>query len=144
MIEYILLLLKFLFVWFTSFFIHELMHCYEAYRQGATKYVVVPEFKTLSMKMQYWGNINNKSMINLAGGVYTSPLMFIMALITYKYDLLFAYCFLTLGWIHLIYGIFEYKYLRILNHKDYKISRYIIYGIVILVMLILLTIHETI
>lgn len=125
-------LLIFLFVWFSIFFIHELMHCLEAWRQGAEHVGIYPEFSPVpTMYMQYIGDyIPNPVMVHFAGGVYTSIICFFFAFFTSG---IYQFCFLTLGWVQLCYGIFEGFFIGRLSNRMYTIVRYSLYVSVVLV-----------
>ena len=121
--------LVFLFIWFSMFLWHELMHCLEAYRQGSQDVYIIPDFPGFSMSMVYNGLIYDKSLISLAGGVYTSVLCFPLALLS---DGVWQFSFLTLGWVQLFYGVFEYRYLHVLSSRRYRWGRYVLYVFMVL------------
>jgi hypothetical protein len=119
----------FLLVWITAFFWHEIMHCLEAYRQGAETCFIVPNFRGLSMHMSYYGDIWDKYLISLAGGLYSSPLCFLCAILSGG---IWQFSFLCLGWVQLCFGIFEYLYSWRLSTRMYRWSRYVLYAGVVL------------
>jgi len=122
-------ILIFLFVWFTSFLWHELMHCFEAWRQGSTAQYIRPKFNQLHMYMYYDGQVYNKNLISFAGGVYTSPVMFLLMLMSTG---VWQFAWFTLGWVQLAYGIFEGFYSHKMPSDVYRVARYWLYFWVVL------------
>jgi len=116
-------ILLFLYVWISSFLIHEIMHIkgqgifmtgtIDVWKYGMT---VSPDVVEYPVWMYY------------SGGILSSLIMFILAYLTTGW---LCWCFLTLGWVQLIYGIYEGY-----NMGNVK-YRYIIYVTVILIMVVL-------
>ena len=112
----------FLFVWITSFLIHEVMHI-KSQGLKSTGIIGVHQYGfTASVN-----HMENSEVFYYAGGVYTSIIMSLCALLSIGW---WSWCFITLAWVQLCYGIYEgYNY----GDVDY---RYIIYIVIPLIMLI--------
>jgi hypothetical protein len=106
------------------------MHCLEAWRQGSKKQYIVPKFSSYGMYMYYDGLVYNKNLISFAGGVYTSPVMFLLMLMSTG---AWQFAWFTLGWVQLAYGIFEGFYSHKLSCKYFKYCRYSLYIITVIV-----------
>lgn len=128
--------LTFIFLWFTMCGLwHETMHALECERQKCKTGYMWIEFTPLpSMRYNCIGG-NHNEMVKLAGGLYTSILCFILVFL-FK-DPFVSYTFLTLGFVQLLYGLFEWKYIGKISTRLYKIGRYSIYGIIVTVMVII-------
>lgn len=141
-IDIILIILVFIWFWFSSFERHESNHCYEACRQGATETTIKIKFKKIyglllptSAHMNYWGDVHNKDMISLAGGLYTGLQLFPLAFIAlYARIALFYIPLFTISVVQLCYGLFEMRYIRTATKTDYLIGRYSLYGLVLFFM----------
>ena len=107
-------ILLFLFLWFTLCGLwHEMMHMLECLRQGCVSVYTWVEFKPLPT-LYYTGiggyNIRLKC---LAGGAYTSLLCFFLVFLVN--DLFLRWCFISLGWVQLVYGFYETQRLQVGN-----------------------------
>lgn len=124
MIDIIILLERigiFIFVWVTSFLLHEMMHIKS---QGPNGNIDVWKYgMTCTVE-----KMTRPQLFYYAGGIFTSPIMFICALLSAGW---WSWSFLTLGLVQLFYGIYEGY-----NHGNVS-KRYYIYGSVVIVMLIL-------
>ena len=131
LIEFVINFPVFLFCYIALFLWHELMHAFEAFRQGCPLPKITPDFKGLTMYTTL-GDCSveiNDDMFALSGGIYTSIVAFILTFFSSGF---WQWTFLTLGWLQLLYGIFEYRYGGRLSSKLYKIGRYSIYiGVII-------------
>ena len=137
MITVLCLLIIFLWLFITSFLWHELGHCYEAYRQGANDYSIIPDFRKLSLRMVYIGKVSDKPLISLAGGLYSGILMLIMGIVClYLRYTLFYISLFTLVVVQFVYGVFEWRFIHRWGRtsRKYVWGRYSIYLVVILVM----------
>lgn len=115
----------FVFLWFSSFFLHEVCHGVEVYRQCGGRVWVEVDFQRLSMLVSWGKDIYSPRLVWLAGGVYCSLVLFLLAVLNTGF---FCWVFLTLGWVQLCYGLYEWRY---------KIKyRYVIYVVVVLVMVV--------
>ena len=124
LINILTFILIFFFVWFTSFLWHELMHCFEAWRQGSQKQFIVPVFDRFHMYMSYDGLVYDKNLISFAGGVYTSFVMFLLMLLSSGF---WQFAWFTLGWVQLVYGVFEGFYNHRMPVKDFNMCKYWLY-----------------
>ena len=120
-----------LFVWVTSFLLHELMH------------IIGQGIKTKG-KIYVDGTIGMKVTVNQApypkwfwysGGILCSIIMFVVAILLTGW---WQWCYLTLGWVQLIYGIYEG------NYYDNVKYRYYIYLCVVLVSIIIWMVKENV
>jgi hypothetical protein len=122
-----------MFVWFTIFQWHELMHALAGHFVGVKEHYIRPVFKPIpTMKYQYYGKIKNKEIISLSGGTLSSMIAFGCSILSTG---VWQFAFFLLGWINLIYGIYEWKYIREMNPKQYTQGRYIIYLIITIIIL---------
>lgn len=91
--------LVFVFVFLSSFLIHELMHIKsQGINMKGTIFV-----KKLGMYCTP-EHFNNLHVFELAGGIYTSIIMFIMTFCCVGW---WQWCFLTMGYVHFFYGLYE-------------------------------------
>ena len=118
---------EFIYVFFTAFLLHEVMHNFEAFRQNryVDTYFKV-DFRRLTMTAWYDGYIENPDNISYTGGLYCSLIMCAMVFFT---EQAWQWSFLTMGYVQLAYGICE--------GLGYKKYRYIIYITIIGVMMAL-------
>jgi hypothetical protein len=121
-VQYIELMFILLFTFITSFLWHELMHIKS---QGITATGKIYVNKT-GMTANCYGTWNN-DLFYYGGGTLTSIIMFTMVFLTKD---IWQWTFLTMGWLQLLYGIYEGK-----NHK--VPYRYILYLIVIAISVII-------
>ncbi len=110
----------FIFVWVTSFMLHEIMHILGQGHLHGRIYVHGLGMTVSASTIKYY------TWFGYSGGILTSFIMFIVAVLSTGW---WQWCFLTLGWAQLCYGIAEGLY--------YVKYRYWIYGTVICVMLVL-------
>ena len=137
MLDLFCLLIIFLWLFITSFLWHELGHCYEAYRQGANDYSIIPDFRKISLRMVYLGKVSSKPLISLAGGLYSGILMFLLGCVClYLHYTLFYIGFFTLSAVQFVYGVFEWRFIHVWGRTSprYRWGRYSIYLVVSLVM----------
>jgi hypothetical protein len=123
-LNFISLILIFVFVWITVNLWHELFHCLEAKRQGASKCRVSVNW--FGMTYSYSGSVNNTTQIRLAGGVYSSVLCFLLVFFVSTPS--WAFSFWTLGWVQLFYGLYE-------GYVGCK-YRYVLYAVVVCVCIV--------
>ena len=136
-------ILVFIFLWFTMCALwHEMMHALEAARQGVTDGCIVPKFKVIKsifvipygISFKYWGLPKNKSIISLAGGLYTAILCFLLVPLSSGH---WRASFWILGWVQLVYGIYEFKYVSKWNTSKsldkYDCGRYLLYAMVTMI-----------
>jgi len=113
------------------------MHTLECERQGSqgTFWIVfngiIPGMRCSCYS--FTGNLN-RDLYLLAGGVYTSIICFILV---FLFDGFVSWTFLTLGFVQLAYGFFEYKYIDVMSTNKYTIGRYLIYVIIVFVMMLI-------
>ena len=118
---------------------HEIMHTFECWRQGCKygDYIILPDFKHLSLHYIYFGDVTNKDQIKLSGGLYTSIICFILSFLVYGHWNYLGWLFVTFGWVQLCYSIFEWRYISKLDDRQYLLGRYVIYVISVLVNLLI-------
>ena len=133
------------------------MHGLEHKRQGGTRYKINFTWfklcKYISLPSMYVvmeGDAKNRPMRLLAGGLYTSMILFVAGFLWYIIIKMFTletqaitlvkpeilYCFLYAllcnGCIQFFYGFYEMIFLDEVEHREYMIGHYILYiGIVI-------------
>lgn len=116
------MIIIFLFVWITSFLLHELCHIKSQGIKNTGNIYIHKLSMTASCP------ITNIVWFHYSGGILTCIVMFLMSIFLQGW---WCWCYLTLGWVHLCYGIYEgYNMGSVSN-------RYMIYILVLLVMLIL-------
>jgi hypothetical protein len=118
MINNILSVFIFIFVWVSSFLIHELMHIAGQGHLKGKIYVNGLGMKVIADPLIY------PKWFHYSGGILTSIVMFIMVTLSYGW---WAWCFLTLGWVQLCYGLYE-GYIG----TD---KRFLIYFVIVVIML---------
>lgn len=136
----IMSILFFVFMWFSLCGLwHEFMHVLEAYRQGACEHCIFYRFSPFPAGFfSYWGDIRSKSLVSLAGGLYTSLLCFFCMFLFP----LFMGVFFILGWVQLCYGVFEMRFISVLSKRDYVRYKYVLYvGVVLLCLLFLVIVR---
>jgi len=121
MIELITYPLIFVFVWFTMFLIHELMHIKsQGITMGGKIWVEGWSFTCTA------DTVKDDLLFKLGGGILTSIICFILVFLSCCW---WQWCFLTLGWVQFLYGLYEgfigVKY------------RYLIYILIVTVMVII-------
>ena len=129
----------FIICWVMVFLLHELCHLLEAMRQGTPgairvwKFGVIPSFIAIPD-----GEIRNKFLFALSGGLYSGLLILPLAIISLirNYEP-FAFTFTTLAVINICYSFFEAKYLFSMDRRKYMIIHYLIYIVICIIMFIL-------
>ena len=119
------------FVYVSSWLIHEFMHIKS---QGilSTGNIAVWRY---SMTVGVSSGYRYPGVFYYAGGVYSSIIMFLLAIVSYGW---WQWCWLTMGWLQLCYGFYE-------GYTDGHVKyRYYIYMLVITVMVILYICKEVI
>lgn len=136
MIDILIGILIFVYIWITTNLVHEMMHCFGVFIQGGKDAKMFVNFKGMGMYMTYDGDsVANKRLVSYAGGLFTFPIMIIMSLITSGF---ISIVFLFMGLTQLTYGIFEGLYIRRISQLNYVLGRYAIYTIYIIVMMVYL------
>jgi len=129
------------------------MHGIEHIRQGGTGYRIKFTWYKIgilpipSMYILFEGEHKNRSMVLLAGGLYTSVLLFVTAFLFYfsiimhtsetqgkwiaDYEILYA--LLLNGVVQWFYGYYEMIFLDKVEHKSYMLGHYVVYVVVITV-----------
>lgn len=130
-------ILVFPFIWFSMFLWHELFHALGARVQGIRENCISVKFLPFpTMRFSYWGIPKYEGLISLSGGALASILSFLLFFITSYTSL--SLSFFILGWVQLVYGIFEWKYIRILSKHKYDKFRYMLYITTVVLCLIFL------
>ena len=111
----------FLFVWVSSFLIHELMHI----KGQGLKVIGKIYVNIFGMTVTANHTISDK-WFSLSGGILTSIIMFLCVFLSEGF---WQWSFLTLGWIQLTYGIYE-------GYCGIKYRYYIYIGVIIFMMII--------
>ena len=107
-------------IYVLSMLLHELMHIKSQWLTTGTIWV-----HSLGMTCDS-DETYNVELYHYAGGVYTSVAMFVMAAL--DATSIFALGFITMGWVQLVYGIYEGYTIH-----NIKWQRYLIYISVILI-----------
>ena len=129
MLEFIQNMVILIFLYVTSFLLHELFHVKsQGLKSTGTIYV-----DKLGMTASS-NHIHDYELFKMSGGILTSIIFFLMVFVT---DNFMQWGFLTFGFLHFCYGLFEWKYLGILPPQKYKARRYSIYVWVILIMIVI-------
>jgi len=118
------------------FFLHEVCHGFECWRQNRCSSCIVVDFKHLSMRCEYDGYVDEPKLVSYAGGVYCSLVCFVMSVAVVGYVYL-SWCFLVLGWVQLVYGIFEGCFIGRVSDHFYLYGRYFVYVVIVLANLFL-------
>lgn len=138
-IDWIAFILIYLSVWVLSFLFHELMHCWEAHKQGATNTHINVLISKLSMTTNWSGKIQDYYRIKIAGGLYTSFLMMLLSTLSWFYGgRLFTISFMSIGFVQLVYSFYEMNYLHEIPRKKYDLGRYALYLITVSISLFVL------
>jgi len=116
----------FLLVWFSVFFLHEVCHLFEAYRQGATKGRI--HFKWFSMYTTASG-IRDRPLFLLAGGLYSGVIS--MGLGCLMRDPILQFSLISVGLTNVVYSFYECLFLGKHDGWEYFKCRYGIYFLVI-------------
>lgn len=122
MIEILEMIIVFLFVWITSFLLHELCHIKS---QGIKNTGTINIYR---YSMTANCPIINEVWFYFSGGILTCLVMFLLSILSTGW---WCWCFLTLGWVHLCYGLYEGTNMGNITY------RYLVYLLVLLVMFIL-------
>lgn len=143
MFNELMILITFPIIWVMSWITHELMHALECKRQGAGEATIYYYFYggwIPALQYKYMGIIENKKLVNLAGGLYTGILLLIIGLYAgytpTQYDLNIEAAFIIIGVLQLVYGLFEWKYLGVLRHDLYMKRHYQLYAAILIIMII--------
>ncbi len=116
----------FMLTWFSVFFLHELCHLGEAYRQGATRGRIHFEFFSMYVTASH---IRNRSLFLLSGGLYSGCISIAIGMLIR--DPILQFSLLSIGLTNLIYGFYEARYLGKQDGWEYFKGRYSIYAVVI-------------
>ena len=116
-------------IWIMTFLLHELCHILEAMRQGASEGVIrVWKFGPIPSFVAEPGEIKNKFMFGLSGGLYSGIAVGILAVIANMFHYTpFDYAFTALSATNIIYSFFEARYLFRMERSKYMIIHYLIY-----------------
>jgi len=115
--------LIFIYVYITSFLIHELMHIKSQGILSEGKITI-----TSTGMLAYCNYIKNAKLFYYGGGILSSIIMFILVFLTMDW---WQWCYLTMGFLQLSYGMYEGYTMCDVGY------RYYIYVIVIIIMLII-------
>ena len=130
----------FLVVWCGGFFLHEVMHVLECYRQGGSGWFY---FTWTHIRWIHWkkyhlkipglmyscsGIVDDKifDKVRLAGGLYSGIVLCLLGMFSMEYSGGLEFSLMTVGVVNILYGVYEKRYLR-----DYPRGRFVLYGIVI-------------
>ena len=136
-------ILWFTVVWFSSFLFHEAMHCFEHRRQGG-QYSTVEFWQwhgLPSLRVIHHGVQRNPDMVRLAGGLYTGIVLWsiegvylaIVSVLGETTVNAITYSLLCIGWVQVLYGIYECCMLDRLSIEKYMFWHYCLYCLVIVV-----------
>ena len=129
-------------VWVLSFICHEFMHCFEHGRQDGRRCDIRLErwYGIPTMCVYMSGVSINPRMVELAGGLYTSIVHFVVLLVYLIFfgfhQSAFVFSVICIGVVQYFYGYYEMLYLSKLEHDMYMVGHYIVYFIVISIFLI--------
>ena len=132
----ITLVATFLLVWIFSFFFHEVCHYSTAKLLGGKPKISVWFYKDIipSMRCLYSNNLQDKWVVDFAGGGFTGLIMLIFA--TSLFGILNCRFFISLfiiGFLQIVYGLFEMAYINRLDRDAYMKYHYGLYAIMIVV-----------
>jgi hypothetical protein len=124
--------LKFVFIWFVIFFIHEVMHVLEGLRQKAQSgYIMITKSSLGLPSMHAFAMpISDYKRFYVMGGFGAGLVSMAMCFLTY--DLQFRLAFLILANINLSYCVYEWACINRLKSKTYDIGRYALYLAIII------------
>jgi hypothetical protein len=123
------MIISFLLLWIPAFILHELCHKFEAWRQGCkTNIELWLHNKIPSMRCVITeGELQNRDMFYLAGGLYSGLILLILAIITFGLPWLSSPLWL-LATVNLLYSIYEKELLGKIPMDEYMRYHYIVYA----------------
>ena len=130
----------FVFAYIAVFLLHELGHCLEAHRQGATDIDIRIWFwhGIIPSMMATCSGLKNKDYFDIAGGMFAGITALILGILGWITGASWIEIpFVTLGVMNLVYSIYEYKYLSRWSRDKYMVFHYLLYVCVIVGMLFL-------
>lgn len=135
------LILIFILLYGISMLVHEFGHMIGITIQGSKARMEMWNWKGLpSLHVTPLTSIKNDKLVDYMGGGFAGIIYLLLftLLLLDGASSAFLFSYLTLGIMHLIYGIYEGLLLRRLSVKRYMIGHYLLYGVVIVLCYVLL------